>query len=165
MKDLETHYVGKTGSAPDEGPNWKSLVLSALCYFAVLAACFLCSSCKTKTVIQEVPVLVHDTLVQRQLRIDSVAWRDTVRIEKEVRGDTVFLREYISRWRPEYHWLTDTCYVSKEVPVEVTKTVTKEVPAKLSRWQRLRITLGSIVLLLALGFGLFKIFSFWRKLK
>ena len=138
------------------------LVLLAI----ILSICVLstfCSSCKTKYITTEVPVVVHerDSIYKiNTLQIhDTLMMRDSV--YHYVKGDTTI----IERW----HQLQAVNHISridtvtqiqyKEVPVTITKTETVEVEKKLSWFQKLFITLGKIVL------GIFGIWGVWKIIK
>ena len=103
------------------------------------------ASCKTEKVVTEyieVPkvsiVEKHDTLV------DSVNTIDSVLIYQ--RGDTVFLEKIRYKYRDRVikknYSTTDTITVVQEVPV------VKEVEKKMSRWQKLEISMGKALMLL-----------------
>ena len=97
---------------------------------------FLLTGCKTKTVL--VPVKETKIEYKDRLRVDSIYNRDTVQIYG--RNDTIF--KDVIRWRERLR--LDTVSVVKidsiPYPVEVIQEVNK-----LTKWQRLRLTLLNII--------------------
>lgn len=101
-------------------------------------------SCKTRHVVEymtvEVP-RVHTEWKTDTLR-DSVHLIDSVKVY--TKGDTVFTEKlrYVTKWRERSKIVntTDTLYkvVDRPVPVEVEK--------KLSKWQKIRMDIGSLLL-------------------
>ncbi len=105
----------------------------------------------------EVPVYVHDTVVQHNIIKDSVfvdEWNYVVNV-----GDTV----YCETVKNVYHekLVFDTVYASVEVPVEVVKTVAVE--KKLSTTQRALITVGAVAVMALLAIVAYKICKVWRR--
>lgn len=131
---------------------------------SILLIILLCTSCgilKQKYATQ----IQHDTTTVYQNNTtylhDSIyVWRDHIIYEK---GDTVYdkIIEYKDRYRiKEVH---DTLYKDrvkyeyKEIPVEVEKKLTKS--------QKLMLTLGkvfSLLLVIALGYGAVKLYKKFR---
>lgn len=130
----------------------------------ILLTILLCTSCgilkqrcatqiqhDTTTVYQNNTTYLHDSIY---------VWRDHIIYEK---GDTVYdkIIEYKDRYRiKEVH---DTLYKDrvkyeyKEIPVEVEK--------KLTKYQKLMLTLGkvfSLLLVIALGYGAVKLYKKFR---
>jgi len=132
-------------------------------YIIPVIALFLLISCKTRYITEyqtvEVPV------IHNELRVDTV--RDSVHHTDSVvvfqRGDTVFSEKfrYITKWKERSKIVntTDTLYkvVDKPVPVYVEK--------ELNKWQKIRINLGGIVIILLGGFIVYKIILLWKKIK
>lgn len=112
---------------------------------------FLLAACKTRTVIEEVPVevphYVHDTLKVVQKETETVHVTDSMWIA----GDTVF--KYRDRWR-EYV-VHDTVYQATRdtigIPVYITKTETVEVERKPTWWESGVMWLGTITLFFVLA--------------
>ena len=129
----------------------------------VLFAILTLISCKTRYVTEyqtvEVPV-IHTELRTDTVR-DSVMQHDSVTIY--TKGDTVFSEKYryITKWKERSKIVnnTDTLtkIVEKPVPVEVEK--------KLSKWQKVKINLGGIVIILFWWFIVYKIILLWKKIK
>lgn len=157
MKDLENHHIGhgeplRHADDPQPPENFDLGAfgcLSSLCMVLLLLILTFCSC--SRTIIEERPVYVHDTLTTVQLRVDSVLHHDSIYVETFTRGDTVFLTKYTERWHDRIKLRTDTIREVKEVPVEVTKTEVKEVPAKLTKWQRFAQGLGNMTFFLSIA--------------
>lgn len=85
----------------------------------------------------------HDTLREVSVRVDSVIVRDSV--FTLVKGDTVLIHEW--HWRDRTATndhdksvaVRDTCWRERTRYIHKTKTLTVEVPRKLTAWQRFRI--------------------------
>lgn len=132
-------------------------------YIIPIISLFLLISCKTRYITEyqtvEVPV------IHNELRVDTV--RDSVHHTDSIvvfqRGDTVFSEKYryITKWRERSKIVntTDTLYkkVEKPVPVYVEK--------ELSKWQKIRMSIGGIVMVLLGGFLVYKGFKLWRRLR
>lgn len=111
----------------------------------VLLASAICSSCRTVRVVEQVPVLVHDTLRLSQTLRDSIYidhFRDVTQ-----KGDTVYVTDSISVIK--YSLKTDTAYRYIERPVPVVRTEQMEVKKSLNWLQKTLIYTGGFVILLA----------------
>lgn len=119
-------------------------------------ACLICiislAGCKTRTVVVTVPEVRTDTTYITKQQRDSIWLHDSIYVNEYQKGDTVFkLRD---RWHTKYieSIKHDTIYnsthdtIAEIVPVEVVK----EVPAKLSWWQKTRMNVGVFALLVLL---------------
>lgn len=101
--------------------------------------------CRTVRVVEQVPVLVHDTLRLSQTLRDSIYidhFRDVTQ-----KGDTIYVTDSISVIK--YSLKTDTAYRYIERPVPVTHTEQVEVEKPLNRLQKALIYTGGGVILLA----------------
>ena len=97
--------------------------------FTILASF---SSCRTVRVVEQVPVLVHDTLRLSQTLRDSIYidhFRDVTQ-----KGDTVYVTDSISVIK--YSLKTDTAYRYIERPVPVVRTEQVETEKPLRWWQK-----------------------------
>lgn len=120
-------------------------------------------SCKTRYVTEyqavEVPV-IHTELRTDTVR-DSVHHTDSVVVYQ--RGDTVFRDRVktVTKYRDRIKTanVTDTLYkvLPKPVPVEVEK--------ELSKWQKIKMDVGGIVMVLLGGFVIYKGIGIWKKFK
>ena len=110
----------------------------------ILGLLVLLASCKTRHVVEymavEVP-RVHTEWKTDTLR-DSVHVTDSVTVY--TKGDTVVKEKlrYVTKWRERSKIVntTDTITKVKEVPVPV------EVEKKISKWQKIRMDIGSLLL-------------------
>lgn len=86
-----------------------------------------------------------------RVKVDSVNIHDSVYIKESVKNDTVYLTEL--RWRTEYKLkeVHDTTYNTKVEYVDVPVEKIVEVEKKLSWWQRLRLRLGTLFLVMLIG--------------
>lgn len=101
----------------------------------------LLSGCKTHTVY--VPVERTTVEYRDRLRLDSIFYRDTIRLHS--RGDTVF--KDIVRWRERF--VRDTIYHERTDSIPVI--VEKEVPVNyLTKWQRIRLQILNVITALLL---------------
>ena len=118
-------------------------------------------SCKTK---EYVPVVEHhtDTLRVVQHHRDSIYLHDSTFVREYVQGDTV--RIVTEMWHTKYRdrLKTDTLYRSRTDSVPVPYPVVKEVAAKLSAWQKFRLHLANILLMVV---GLFVGLKIYRLLR
>lgn len=94
-----------------------------------------------------------DTCLVERVRTDSVYVELLVRDSVNVRvsGDTVLIERWHTRWRDRWRErvVLDSIYVAQRDTVRVVEV--REVALRLSWWQRLRLGLGSAVLLGLVG--------------
>lgn len=115
--------------------------------FAAVAAVVLClGGCRTVEYIA-IPTEHTDTLIITKHERDSIHVHDSI-IEK-LRGDTVWIERWHTRYRN--HIVHDTTYISKTDSIPYPVEVTKEVPAQLTWWQQMRLSLANVGLYV-LGF-------------
>lgn len=110
----------------------------------ILIVLVLLASCKTRQVTEYVTIEVPR--VHTEWKTDTL--RDSVHVTDSVtvytKGDTVFTEKlrYVTKWRERSKIVntTDTLYkvVDRPVPVEVEK--------KITRWQKIRMDIGSLLL-------------------
>ena len=103
-----------------------------------------CTTTRTVTVTER-----HtDTLRVTQHSRDSIYVHDSVWVSEQQRGDTILLTT--TKWLTKYieRLRHDTIYKSKTDSVPTPYPVIKEVPAKLSWWQRFRLHVGDFALAL-----------------
>ena len=114
---------------------------------AVLALAVLLAGCKTREFVELERILRDTTYITKELR-DSVFLHDSVSVKE--RGDTVFVERWHTKFRERLR--TDTVYRSRTDTVPVPYPVEKLVERQLTWWQRLRLGLGSAVLIGLVGF-------------
>ena len=124
--------------------------MKARIYILTLAVLLL-TACKTKERIVTVEMVRTDTTYITRHERDSIHEHDSIRVNEQQRGDTIFVE--VSRWRTKYveRQVHDTCYVATHDTVPQPYPVEVEVPAELTWWQRLRMQLGGALLLLLAG--------------
>lgn len=110
-------------------------ILPAVILFILL------SGCKTHTVY--IPVERTTVEYKDRLRLDSIFYRDTIRLHS--RGDTVYMD--IVRWRERF--VRDTVYHERTDSIPVI--VEKEIPVNyLTQWQRIRLQVLNVIIALLL---------------
>ena len=114
---------------------------------AVLALAVLLAGCKTREFVEVERILRDTTYITKEVR-DSVFLHDSVSVKE--RGDTVFVERWHTKYRERLQ--TDTVYRSRTDTVPKPYPVEKLVERQLTGWQRLRLGLGSAVLIGLVGF-------------
>jgi hypothetical protein len=104
-------------------------------------------SCRTVRVVEQVPVLVHDTLRLSQTLHDSI-YIDRFR-EVTQKNDTIYVTDSIAVIK--YSLITDTAYRYIERPVPVVRTEQVEVKKPLRWWQKTLMYTGAAVLVILLA--------------
>lgn len=120
-------------------------------------------SCKTRYVTEyqavEVPV------IHTELRTDTV--RDSVERHDSIivftKGDTVFSEKYryITKWKKRSKIVNNTDTLTKIVEKPVPVYVEKELTA----FQKIKMSLGGIVIIIFGSFIVYKIILLWKKFK
>lgn len=128
--------------------------MKRLLFIVGLIGCLCLIGCKTKERIIE--VVRTDTLYQSKVQ------RDSVYIEKEKhdsvyihqKGDTVLIEKWHTEWRDRWRNREkhDTLYISKRDTIRqtITKTDVIRKEKELTWWQKIRLSLGNICLLILL---------------
>ena len=112
--------------------------------FTILASLV---GCRTVRVVEQVPVLVHDTLRLSQTLHDSI-YIDHFR-EVTQKNDTIYVTDSIAVIK--YSLKTDTAYRYIERPVTVTHTEQVEVEKPLRWWQKTLMYTGAAALVILLA--------------
>jgi hypothetical protein len=135
-----------TGYDPYKGLNDKERkmvgCLQVLLIIIGLLLCCLFSSCTTTKYVQ-VPVVHTDTTVITKHQRDSIYVHDSTFIKEK--GDTMLIERWHTQWRDRI--VHDTLYKAKVDSVPYPVEVIKEVPAKLTWWQKARLHIANISLL------------------
>ena len=106
-------------------------------------AVLILDSCTTTRYVT-VPEYHTDTLIQTSIQKDSVFLHDSIyHMEK---GDTVLIERWHTRYKEKL--VHDTTYISKVDTIAKPYPVPEYVEKPLSWWQRLRLHLGNIMLVL-----------------
>lgn len=107
--------------------------------FVLLFTC-----CKS---IEYVPVITveRDTVKLVKVEKDSIHVHDSTIIQAQ--GDTIYFERWHTRYRDR--WRTDTIYKSRvdSIPYPVVQKVEVEVERELTAWQRFRMSMGNIFLI------------------
>ena len=127
--------------------------LPAVGIVVLLLILLMLSGCRS---IRYVPVIEHrtDSLYITKYVRDSIYLQDSTSVRD--RGDTVT----IEKWHTKYihRYVHDTVYIATHDTVPRPYPVEVKVPAELSWWQRVRMTLGEVFIgVLVLGLVLFGI--------
>lgn len=136
----------------------------ALGFIAILMACILIfGSCKSVKYVR-VPEVHTDTLFITKQQRDSIWLHDSVFVKEYTKGDTVYLMH--DRWHTKYveSIKFDSIYISKCDTIAEPYPVEVKVEKQLTKWQRLRMRLGDVMLgLVGLLFvyGIFKLKRFF----
>lgn len=127
--------------------------MKKLLFFAVALAVM--TGCKS---VEYVPVIEHktDTVVCHSTKHDSIWVHDSTFVKEK--GDTV----RIEKWHTKYieKQVHDTLYQSKTDSIPVPYEVIKEVPAKLSKVEKVMMVTGVLSLLAIFVFVAFKLKRF-----
>lgn len=133
---------------PPDGGCFGMLLVRAVSLLLIAFSLIGCA--KGETTIREVPVIVRDTVVKVQMRVDSVMRTDSTWSNTYTKGDSVFKETGRETKERIVERLRDTVYVTKSVPVEIVvekeKPVIKQVPAKFSKSQRAIIAIAYSIL-------------------
>ena len=137
--------------------------LSHIVIFIVgfVLAVLLLSSCTTTKYVT-VPEMHTDTLMVTQHSRDSIYVHDSIWVSEQQRGDTILLTT--TKWLTKYieRLSHDTIYQSKTDSVPTPYPVEVKVPADLTWWQRVRLHVGDIALVV-LGILTLLALSRWLK--
>lgn len=146
----------------EDGPNndmWKFVraMVFLLCTAIVLALC----GCKTTEKV--VTVVTTDTCYMERTQRDSVYLHDSIYLHEYSKGETIYIERdrWHTAWRERV--VRDTSYIAKHDTI--VRQDIREVKKPLTGWQRLRLTLGDLMMgaiLAALVYGCIKIY---RKMK
>ena len=121
------------------------------------------AGCKTHERIVEVERVRTDTTYITKHQRDSVWLHDSIHVKDK--GDTVT----IERWHTKYieRSTHDTIYQATHdtLPLPYPVEVVKKVEKPLTWWQRMRLHVANIVLLLLVIYGGAKLWKLYRRLK
>ena len=136
-------------------PHGEGCLLSMLSVTFIALAIALMLSFSSCTTTKYVPVEHHttDTLIQTNVKKDSVWLHDSVYVSEK--GDTI----RIERWRTKFvsKEVHDTLYQSVRDSIPVPYEVIKEVPAKLSSLQTGLMVIGLFAILALILVVVFKL--------
>lgn len=136
--------------------NKESFVKGGCTAWVVCLLAMMMVSCKTREVVVTVPEYHTDTLYQSKVEKDSIWMKDSVVIKTG--GDTIM----VDRWHVSYKEKVQVDTVYEHKVDTLTKVV--EVPvgkaSTMTRWQKLRMTLGDIALIVILFIFVFIMFRY-----
>lgn len=119
----------------------------------IIAMVLVLSGCKTRTVVVTVPEVRTDTLIITKSQRDSIWMYDSVYVSEKQEGDTVWVE--LSKWHTKYieTRTRDTIYIATRdtIPHPYPVEVIKEVERDLSWWQKTKMWVGGIAMLLLLA--------------
>ena len=119
----------------------------------IIAMVFVLSGCKTRTVVMTVPEVRTDTLIITKSQRDSIWLHDSIHVSEKTENDTVFLE--VKKWHTKYieTRTRDTIYIATHdtIPQPYPVEVIKEVERDLSWWQKTKMGVGGIAMLLLLA--------------
>ena len=129
----------------------------------LLLLTILVAGCKTKTVVVTVPEVRTDTTYITKHQRDSIYMKDSTHVSEQQHGDTVLMK--ITKWHTKYieKIKTDTIYQHKVDSVGVPYPVPEYVEKKLNWWQKTRMGVGSIALILMLCWGVWQAAKLYLK--
>lgn len=125
-------------------------------------------SCKTRYITDyqtvEVPV-IHTELRVDTIR-DSVATHDSITVY--TKGDTVYNErvKVVEKWNNRTRIINNTDTITKIKPIKTPVPVEVEVEKKLTNWQKAKMALGEVVMILlgaAILHYIYKIYRRWKK--
>lgn len=119
----------------------------------IIALVLVLSGCKTRTVVITVPKVRTDTLIITKSQRDSIWLHDSIHVSEKTENDTVFLE--VKKWHTKYieTRTRDTIYIATHdtIPQPYPVEVIKEVERDLSWWQKTKMWVGGIAMLLLLA--------------
>ena len=127
----------------NEQKAYKGCGWTLIAFLFLLAAVLIFGSCTTTRYVT-VPEIHTDTLIQNTVLKDSVFLHDSI-YQKE-KGDTILIEKWHTKYRERL--VHDTLYQHRVDTIAKPYPVPEYVEKKLSWWQRLRLHLGNIMLVL-----------------
>lgn len=119
----------------------------------IIAMVLVLSGCKTRTVVVTVPEVRTDTLIITKSQRDSIWLHDSVYVSEKTENDTVWLE--VKKWHTKYieTRTRDTIYIATHdtIPHPYPVEVIKEVEKELTWWQKTKMWVGGIAMLLLLA--------------
>lgn len=119
----------------------------------IIAMVLVLSGCKTRTVVVTVPKVRTDTLIITKYQRDSIWLHDSIHVSEKTENDTVWLE--VKKWHTIYieTRTRDTIYIATHdtIPQPYPVEVIKEVEKELTWWQKTKMWVGGIAMLLLLA--------------
>lgn len=137
------------------------LLLYTVIAVIALSLCCLLSSCGHERYIIAPPEVIHDTVVEHTIISDTVIRKDSVYVERYVKGDTVFVERDKSHYEYNGKVRVDTFIRIKTDTLSVPYEVVKE--KELNLYDRVALASGRWLLPLLLIIVIFFIARFIYK--
>ena len=144
----------------NEQKAYKGCGWSLIAFLFLLAAVLILGSCTTTRYVT-VPEYHTDTLIQNTVQKDSVFLHDSI-YQKE-KGDTILIEKWHTRYKEKL--VHDTLYQHRIDTIAKPYPVPEYIEKKLSWWQRLRLHLGNIMLVLIGAAVLYAAARLYMKIK
>ena len=124
--------------------------------FVMFALCAILGSCTTTEYVT-VEKVRTDTVRVNHTERDSIYLHDSVYVKEWMKGDTVY--RDVDRWHTKYveSIRHDTVYKSNTDTVQAYYEVVKEVPQKLSKWEKNLMAIGFMAIIGIVVFIIYKI--------
>lgn len=107
---------------------------------AALSICCLLTACGGEKLIYVPGPSVHDTVVEHTILSDTVIKKDSVYVERYVKGDTVFVEKSKEHYEFNGKFRVDTLYKSRTDTLTITNVV--EVEKELNAYDRVALAGG-----------------------
>ena len=158
------------GSGGGDDNDWleglRACILTIFWIILIVGIIAMCSGCTTT---KYVPVIQHqvDTVQITKHQRDSIWLHDSIHVSEKQKGDTVWLE--LERWHTKYieKATHDTTYVATHDTIPQPYPVPEYIEKQLSWWQRLRLHLGNIMLIIigaAIVYGAAKLYLKFKPL-
>lgn len=139
----------------DAKEKMKAVGVLLVWFFLGLLCCSLFGSCKSQFVDISDDMFIHDTIRIEKVSIDTLIQHDSIWHYECLKGDTVLVKDYVYKYiyKPKVEYRDSIVYRDREQ----VYTVTKEVEKKLTKWQKIKIDMGEllitalVLLLVAMG--------------
>ena len=134
----------------DDGPNWqdtlKAIIYTIIWIIIICSLITLCS-CTTTKYVPVVQVRTDTVQITKHQR-DSIWLHDSIHVVEKQKGDTMWIE--LEKWHTKYieRETHDTIYQATHDTIPQPYPVPEYVEKKLSWWQRLRLHLGNIMLVI-----------------
>lgn len=130
--------------------------------YALILSAMLLIGCKTRERVVMVETTRTDTTYITKHQRDSIWLHDSIYVSEKQRGDTIFVES--RKWLTKYidRLTRDTLYIHVRDSVPVPYPVEVDVPAKLTRWQQLRMKMGDMFMCVLIGLVIFAILKIRR---
>lgn len=125
------------------------------CFLAIVITLVIGSltGCRTITETEIIEKVRTDTTYIVKHQKDSVWIHDSIHVKEK--GDTILIEKWHTQWMERIK--IDTLYQARVDSIPVPYPVEKLVEKELSWWQKTQIYAGDFLLVLILGFGIWKV--------